>query len=274
MLTDYHVHLRPDDLAATAEDYFTPANAERYLEAASEAGVGALGVAEHIHRFTAALEIWDHPFWRKQASDDISAYADFVAETEIKLGLEMDYVPGREDRIANVLESQPFDFVVGSVHFVGDGAIDDDRYDVWSSGTDADKLWQRYFETMAASAGSGLYDIVSHPDLIKYWGGARPQPSRDKRFYYEPFVEAVADGVVAVEVSTAGLRKPVEEIYPADELAEMLVDAGAVFALSSDAHVPEDIARDYEPTVARMGDWGIAEIAVFEGRERRMEPLG
>lgn len=274
MLTDYHVHLRPDDLAATAEDYFTERNAERYLEVASEAGIGALGVAEHIHRFTAALEIWDHPFWQTQASDDISAYADFVEETEIKLGLEMDFVPGREDRIASVLDSQPFDFVLGSVHFVGDGSVDDDRYDVWRSDSDPDKLWRRYFETMAASASSGLYDIISHPDLIKYWGGARPQPTRDRRFFYEPFVEAVADRAVAVEVSTAGLRKPVGEIYPADELAEMLVDAGAVFALSSDAHEPEQIGFAYEATVAKMGEWGIAEIAVFEGRERRMEPLG
>jgi histidinol-phosphatase (PHP family) len=274
VLTDYHVHLRPDDLAATAEEHFTAANADRYLEAASAAGIGALGVAEHIHRFTVALEIWDHPFWQNQARDDISAYAEFVAGTEIKLGVEMDFIPGREDRIANVLESQPFDFVVGSVHFVGEGAIDDDRYDVWSSGTDPDKLWQRYFETMAASAASGLYDIISHPDLIKYWGGARPEPTRDRRFFYEPFVEAVADGKVAVEISTAGLRKPVGEIYPAPELAEMLVDAGAVFALSSDAHVPEDIGRDYEQAEQAMSDWGIAEIAVFEGRERRLEPLG
>ncbi|CAN5586765.1 histidinol-phosphatase [soil metagenome] len=274
MLTDYHVHLRPDDLAATAEDYFTQANAERYLEAATKAGVGALGVAEHIHRFTVALEIWDHPFWQAQAMDDISAYAEFVAETEIKLGLEMDFIPGREDRIASVLDSQPFDFVIGSVHFVGDGAVDDDRYDVWSKQSNPDKLWARYFETMAESASSGLYDVISHPDLIKYWGGARPQPTRDPRFFYEPFVEAVADGKVAVEVSTAGLRKPVAEIYPADELAEMLVDAGAVFALSSDAHEPDHIGYSYEAAVERMGDWGITEIAVFEGRERHMEPLG
>ena len=94
------------------------------------------------------------------------------------------------------------------------------------------------------------------------------------RFHYEPLVEAVAETGVAVEVSTAGLRKPVEELYPASALAEMLVDAGAAFSLSSDAHEPAHVGWEYGATVERMHDWGITEVAVFEGRERRMEPLG
>ena len=64
MLTDYHLHLRPDEAEATAADYFTAENAERYLEAARAAGIEELGVSEHIHRFTEALEIWDHQLWR------------------------------------------------------------------------------------------------------------------------------------------------------------------------------------------------------------------
>ncbi len=79
---------------------------------------------------------------------------------------------------------------------------------------------------------------------------------------------------MAVEVSTAGLRKPVGELYPAPALAEMLVDAGAAFALSSDAHVPSDVGHAYDQAVETMRDWGIEEIATFERRERKMEPLG
>jgi histidinol-phosphatase (PHP family) len=77
-----------------------------------------------------------------------------------------------------------------------------------------------------------------------------------------------------VEVSTAGLRKPVGEIYPAPALAEMLVEAGATFALSSDAHVPTDIGRGYEEGVETMRSWGIDRIVTFERRRRTMEPLG
>jgi histidinol-phosphatase (PHP family) len=84
----------------------------------------------------------------------------------------------------------------------------------------------------------------------------------------------VAESGIAVEVSTAGLRRPVGEIYPARDLALMLREAGACFSLSSDAHVPADIGHGYERAVEEMGDWGIEEVAVFERRERRLEPLG
>ena len=274
VLTDYHLHLRPDDLDATADEYFTEANVDRYLEAASEAGIAELGVSEHIHRFEAALEIWDHPFWQENARDDLAAHAAFVRTTPLRLGIEMDWIPGREDRIANVLDAHDFDYVVGSVHFVGDGAVDDPDFDVWRKESNPDRLWARYFEMIAEVARSGLYDILAHPDLIKYWGGQRPVPERDPRFYYEPAIEAIADSGVAVEVSTAGLRKPVAELYPADAFAEMCVDAGACFALSSDAHVPEDVGRDYDKAQEAMREWGVAELAVFERRERRLEPLG
>ena len=99
-------------------------------------------------------------------------------------------------------------------------------------------------------------------------------PARDPRFYYEPAVEAIAEVGVAVEVSTAGWRKPADELYPADAFAEMCVDAGAAFALSSDAHVPEDVGRDYDRAVEAMRGWGVEELCVFERRERRLEPLG
>ncbi len=274
MLTDYHLHLRPDEDDTSAERYFTEANVERYLEAAQEAGVTELGVSEHVHRFTEALEIWDHDFWVELAQDDLGAYCEFVAATPLRLGIEMDFVPGREDRIASVLDRHPFDYVVGSVHFVRDQAVDWEVYDVWDAVSDPDRVWRVYFETLAEAARSGLYDILAHPDLVKVWGDERPRPERDLRFYYEPAVEAIAESGVAVEVSTAGWRKPVDELYPADAFAEMCVDAGAVFALSSDAHVPADVGRDYDRAVEAMNGWGVGEIAVFERRERRLEPLG
>ena len=274
MLTDYHVHLRPDETDTSPERYFTAENADRYLEAAAEAGISELGVSEHVHRFADALEIWDHPFWQRNALDDLAAYCEFVRTTRLRLGIEMDFVPGREDRIAAMLDAHDFDYVVGSVHFLGDRAVDDPEFDVWRTDGDPDRLWRRYFETLAEAARSGLYDILAHPDLVKYWGDERARPRRDPRFHYEPAIEAIAETGVAVEVSTAGLRKPTAELYPSDAFAEMCIDAGAVFALSSDAHLPEDVGRDYETAVETMRGWGVGELSVFEHRERRQEPLG
>ena len=275
MLTDYHVHLRPDDDDATAEVSFTAANAERYRETAEARGIAELGVAEHVHRFTAALDVWQHPFWRRYAVDDLDAYCAFVREdTDLRLGIEADFVSGREDRMANLLERRDWDFVVGSVHFLRDRSLDTEDYSVWETGESAERVWKRYFETLAEAARTGLYDIMSHPDLVKVWGGSAPRPEGDLRRYYEPAVEAFAESGVAVEVSTAGLRKPVGEIYPAPAFLEMVVDAGCPLALSSDAHVPDQLGHRYDEAVELLESVGVGEIAVFERRERRMEPIG
>jgi histidinol-phosphatase (PHP family) len=277
MLTDYHVHLRPDEADTPPERYFTAANAERYREAAVKRGIEELGVAEHIHRFTEALEVWQHPWYRQWARDDMEAYAAFVREqTDLRLGLEADFLPGREDRLAGLLERYDFDYVVGSVHFVGDHAIDvdDPAFDVWRHAATPEQVWRRYFETLAEAARSGLFDIMAHPDLVKVWGRGRPVPERDPRFFYEPAVEAMADAGVAVELSTAGLRKPVGELYPSRALLEMVVDAGCPIALSSDAHLPEQVGHEYEQAVALLAELGVSELAVFEGRARRLEPVG
>lgn len=276
MLTDYHVHLRPDEPGTTAERYFTAANAERYRAVAAERGIAELGVAEHIHRFTDALSIWQHPWWRANAHDDVDAYCAFVREeTDLRLGIEADFVPGREDRIASFLEAREWDYVVGSVHFLREDAVDmAGDWDVWGRGEPAERVWRRYFETVAEAARSGLYDVMAHPDLVKVWGGERPTPEGDPRRWYEPAVEGFLDGGVAVEVSTAGLRKPVGEIYPSRAFLEMVADAGLPVALSSDAHVPDDLGHRYEEAVALLEEVGIRELCVFEGRERRLEPIG
>ena len=275
MLTDYHLHLRPDgDTAPPADRWFTTENVERYLEAAKRAGVQELGVSEHVYRFRQVLDVWRHPFWVEQATDDIDAYCEFVRTTPLKLGIEADWVPGAEEQIAGLLEARDFDYVVGSVHFVGDSAVDHPDYDAWEARTGPEDVWRSYFEALADAARSGLFDILAHPDLVKFWGSGRPAPDGDPRSYYEPAVEAIAESGIAVEISTAGLRKPVGEIYPAPAFAELCAEAGAVYPHSSDAHEPEQVGYAYEQALALLGGLEVSEICVFERRERRLEPLG
>jgi histidinol-phosphatase (PHP family) len=275
LLTDYHVHLRLDDSPERFDETFTAATVERYRETATERGISELGVAEHIYRFSAALDIWEHPFWRRYAFDDLDAYCGFVREeTDLKLGIEMDFVPGREDRIANQLDGRDWDYVVGSIHFLRDHSLDTEDYSIWGAGESPEKIWRRYFDTLAESARTGLYDIIGHPDLVKVWGRAAPIPDGDLRRYYEPAVEAFAESGVAVELSTAGWRKPVGEQYPSRPYLEMLVDAGCPIALSSDAHTSDQLGFEYERAVELLEQAGVREIAVFERRQRRLEPLG
>ncbi|MDQ3936490.1 MAG: histidinol-phosphatase HisJ family protein [Actinomycetota bacterium] len=275
MLTDLHVHLRPDDTAATAEEYFTAANAERYLDVASERGIGVLGVSEHVHRFEQALTVWTHPFWRMNATDDLDAYCSFVREeTPLSLGIEADFVPGTEDRMANLLEARDWDYVIGSVHFLRDAAVDmRGEWDVWRH-ADPEKVWRRYFETLGEAARSGLFDVLAHPDLVKVWGRDAPRPEGDLRRFYDLAMDGIAESDVAIEVSTAGLRKPVAELYPAPAFLEMCLEAGRPVSLSSDAHVPADLAYRYDDALELLDSAGVTELAVFERRERRLEPLG
>jgi histidinol-phosphatase (PHP family) len=274
MLTDFHVHLRPDSLPSDAATYFTPANAERYRETAAERGIELLGVAEHVHRFRQSLDVWRHPWWERNAFDDLDEYCEFVrGETDLKLGIEADFVAGREDRMANLLDGREWDYVVGSVHFLRDAAVDMDEWDVWTTG-DPEKIWRQYFETLGEAARTGIYDILAHPDLVKVWGKQGRRPEGDLRRFYDLAMDGIAESDVAIEVSTAGLRKPVGEIYPAPAFLEMCLEAGRPVALSSDAHVPDQLGHRYEDAVKLLGSLGVTEIADFEGRVRRMVPLG
>jgi histidinol-phosphatase (PHP family) len=177
--------------------------------------------------------------------------------------------------MATLLERHDWDYVIGSVHFLRDHAVDmPGAFDVWGRGESAEKVWKRYFLTLAEAARTGQYDIMAHPDLVKVWGKGRAVPEGDLKRYYEPAIEAFAEMGVAVEVSTAGLRKPVGEIYPARGFLEMVCEAGCPISLSSDAHVPEHIGYEYDRALELLAEFGIDEVCVFERRERRKEPLG
>jgi histidinol-phosphatase (PHP family) len=119
-----------------------------------------------------------------------------------------------------------------------------------------------------------MFDILAHPDLVKVWGPSRPHPEGDLRRFYDRAMDGIADSDVAIEVSTAGLRKPAGEIYPATAFLEMCLEAGRPVALSSDAHLPAQVGHRYEEAVELLQGMGVAEIAVFDRRTRRMEPLG
>lgn len=279
MLTDYHLHLRPDDRDASAAEHFSAANVERYRAVAQERGIAELGCAEHVYRFAQALAVWSHPLWREYANDDLDTYVSFVREqTDLRLGIEADFIVGREDRMATLLQSHDWDFVVGSVHFVGEHAVDHDGYELWDYRSQRpDELWRRYFRTLGEAARCGLFDILAHPDLIKYWGPTRPdrpKPEGDLRRFYELAMDGIAESRIAIEVSTAGLRKPAGELYPAPAFLEMCIDAGCPVALSSDAHVPQDVGRDYDAAQALLQRLGVGALAVFERRERRLEAIG
>jgi histidinol-phosphatase (PHP family) len=276
VLTDLHVHLRKDEPNTPASEAFTTGNVDRYREVAESRGITELGVSEHIYRFRQALSVWQHSFWRAEAKDDLDEYVGFLRDyTDLRVGIEADFVVGKEDKLANLLDQTELDYVVGSVHFIGDQAVDHDGYDIWETNAHRpDEVWRRYFDTLGEAAATGLFDILAHPDLVKVWGPHRPRPEGDLRRFYDRAMEGIAETRPAIEVSTAGLRKPVGELYPATAFLEMCLEAGCPISLSSDAHEPDHVGYGYERALEVLDSLGVRELAVFEGRERRLEPIG
>jgi histidinol-phosphatase (PHP family) len=195
-------------------------------------------------------------------------------QTDLRLGIEADFVAGGEEQMATLLAARDFDYVVGSVHFLRDRAVDMADYSVWQTARSPEEVWRRYFQTLGEAAGSGLFDVIAHPDLVKVWGRERPRPEGDLRRYYELALEGIVDSGVAVELSTAGLRKRAQEMYPAPVFLQMCVEAGARVALSSDAHRPEDVGAGYEHALALLEGLGVGELCIFERRERRLAAIG
>ena len=273
MLTDYHVHLRPDDPGTLGRRYFTAANAERYREAATERGVAELGVSEHIHRFTAAARRLAAPVLAPERRRRPRRYVGFVREeTDLRLGIEADYVarPRGPDGARCSTRTSGTTCRLGALPRRRRRRLRRRRPEhVWRHGDAPERVWQRYFEALAESARTGPLRHHRPPRPGQDLGLRRGRsPSSDPRHYYEPAVEAMLEAGVAMEVSTAGLRKPVGEIYPARALLEMAVDAG---------HADRALLRRAPARAARLRlrrrawscstDVGVTEICVFERRD-------
>jgi histidinol-phosphatase (PHP family) len=259
VIVDYHLHLRDPEERI---DY-TLAGVERFVETARRRGVDEIGFTEHVYYFQQTAEIWDLPYQRERCVYDLDAYVDAVLEAKrqglpVKLGLEVDYVGDLQGRLSELLEPYPWDYLLGSVHWV-DGLAVDQEPGLWA-GSSVDEVWRLYFAALAELAASGAVDVLAHPDLAKIFG---------RRPHDPPSFYPALDGV-AIEISTAGLHKQVGELYPDPWL---LQDRPPV-TLASDAHVPQNVGRDFDQALALASAAGIETVSVFEQRRRRQEPLG
>jgi histidinol-phosphatase (PHP family) len=257
MIVDYHMHLRDPDERVD----HTVEGVERFVETAAARGVDEIGFTEHVYYFRQTRDLWALPYQTERCVYDLDAYVDAVVEAKrqrlpVKLGIEVDYVGGRQGELAAVLEPYPWDYLLGSVHYVDGLAVDQDP-GIWATAS-VEEVWRRYFAALSELAASGHVDVLAHPDLAKIFG------RRPERIEYPAL-----DGV-ALEISTAGLHKPVGELYPD---AEMLASRPQI-TLASDAHVPANVGRDFDRAVEFARAAGYETVTVFERRRARQEPLG
>jgi len=267
MLVDYHIHtFRCGHAVGTVSEYVT---------AARRKGLKEFGFADHLPLYWLPEEQRDPELampWQ-----ELPVYMEEVRQAQrenpdlsIKLGLEADYIPGHQGELQRILSSLALDYVLGSVHFLGDWAFDDpSRIDEYQKHNIND-LYRRYFKTLQQGAASGLFDVMSHPDLIKKFGF---KPDIPLTGLYRETVQVMKEHDVCVDVNAAGWRYPCAELYPAPEFLRLCFEYGVPVTLGSDAHRPEQVGEGLERAVVLLKEIGFRQVAVFHRRKRTMVDL-
>ena len=242
-----------------------------YLAHAEKTGIDVIAFTEHVP-LPADLDP------EREYAMPPEEWPEYVAEilalgsgpVRVMLGAEADWLPGRMDHVTALLAQAEWDVVLGSVHMIEGWAFDDpDLISQWE-GKDVDAVWYTYFELFVDAARSGLFDVMAHPDLVKKFGH---RPSSDSEPLFREVAEILAGEHVAIEVSTAGLRKPCKELYPSDGFLVACARAGVSVTTGSDAHRPEEVGLDLDVALDALRRVGYREIVYFDKRQPKVVGL-
>jgi histidinol-phosphatase (PHP family) len=264
MPADYHLHT-PLCRHASGETTQLAAQAEGL-------GLGEIGFSDHN-----PMPQDDFDDWRMKAAE-LDAYVANVEKARrefphlaIRLGLEVDYLPGYEDWIRELAARHPWDYLIGSVHYVsGSWAIDSPHQRSMWKDRDPFEIWTAYFERLTLAAESGLFDIIGHADLCKKFGY---YPRQDCSPLFRRFLEAAKRHNLAIELNTAGLRKDCREIYPSPAIVQLAAQQGVPVTFGSDAHAIAEVGMNLAEAVRLAGDAGYTRYCRFQRRQREEVPL-
>lgn len=265
MRVDYHCHTRLCKHAI--------GEVPQYVERAIERGIGELGFSDHM-----PMPAWYDPQSR-MAEGEFDTYLGWVegarrfakGRVTIRLGLEGDYVPGTEDYVRGVIARAPFDYVIGSVHFIGDWGFDNKLNIAEWKKRDVGEVYAQYYGLIAAMARTRLFDIVGHIDVVKKFGH-RPSASIDALL--ESTLRAVKESGMALDINTSGLRFPCREIYPSRRLLDLARAMDVPVTLGADAHRPDHVGEDFDKAAALLRDAGYSQILRYVSRRPEPVPLG
>ncbi len=266
----------------------TRALIEQYVRAGEARGVTTVCITEHLFRFEEAYKMlhgwWDEDpdkrlagmvgqYWQDHVSGSVADYVRLVEDAKaaglpVLLGLEMDWLHGKEDVLRSFLAPYDWDIVLGSVHYIGAWGVDDDRFiDEWEK-HDIAEAWAEYGGLMKELAESGLVDALTHPDVVKKFGH-RP---KDETPLHDLILAGAAVNGTAVELNSNGLRR-CGEVFPALPLVERARALGLPITLGSDAHVPELVGSHFDDLTAWAKRAGYDEAATFVGRKKQSYAL-
>lgn len=282
-MLDYHLHLWPH---GTPDHEPTLDELASYCEKAQRAGVVEIALTEHFFRFTQARSIlggyfmkkpesstreYMQEYWDSHAKADLDVYVERVLEAKaaglpVVLGLEVDYYEDHMEAVSELLAGYPFDVLLGSVHWIVDWPFDHlespEIMAEWDK-VGVEPAWEAYTRSIEELAATRSFDVLAHPDLIKI-AGHRPSVPEE---YYHRIAEAAHHSGIAAEVSSAGLRKPVAEAYPAPSLLKLFRERGVPVTTASDSHGIRDVAYRFSDIREQLELAGYDSLLAFHGRE-------
>ncbi len=262
-IANYHTHTKWSDGSATVQEM---------IDAAREAGLNEVGISDHF-----ALTMGDPVTWALPPQSLDNYVAEILRAKErnkdiaVRLGLEVDYYPETIEHVKEQLASYPFDFLIGSVHFV-DGFPIDYSAQPWQgiSPEARDSVWRSYWRLIRATAQSGLFDIIGHFDLPKKFNFF---PSADLNDDALSALDAVAEADMVVEINTSGWDRPVAEAYPSQFYLQEAKRRGIALVINSDAHAPGEIVRHFQHARQWASAAGYTELVRFDSRRRLSSPF-
>ncbi|WP_379163408.1 histidinol-phosphatase HisJ [Paenibacillus sp. sgz5001063] len=273
MRIDYHTHHERCGHAV--------GTLEQYVQRGIELGLEHLGLSDHLP----LIHVDPENYYPEMAMplSELPRYVDeclslkerYRGRIELRVGLEADYIEGYEEQIRELLAPYPWDYLIGSVHFLGEWDITDFRQTHGWEGRDVMEVYRRYYDAVRKSALSGLYDIIGHMDVIKRfgYGPQTPEGQAEVRAMELETLRAIAGSGMAMELNASGLTKPCAEMFPAEHVLQQALELDIPLTLGSDAHDPLKLGDGLPEARSLLWRTGFRELAVFENRVRTLVPF-
>ncbi|SCZ13034.1 histidinol-phosphatase (PHP family) [Paenibacillus polysaccharolyticus] len=272
MRIDYHTHHERCGHAV--------GKLEEYVQRGIAIGLSQIGLSDHMP----LLHVDPAEYYPEMAMPmaELPRYVEecfilkerYRGQIDVRVGLEGDYIEGFESEIRSIIERYPWDYVIGSVHFLGEWDITDFRQTHHWEGKDVLEVYRQYYDAVSKAAATGLYDIIGHSDVIKRFGYVPSPEQNEERIALEnAALQAIAKSGCAMELNASGLSKPCAEMFPSRRMLTEAIRLGIPLTMGSDAHDPMKLG-DYLPEAeALLHELGCKEVAVFESRQRSFIPL-
>ena len=238
-----------------------------YVDKALELGLKEIGFSDHAplvsHEDPSVTMSFEQlPRYHQMLEELQKRYAD--ADIAVKIGIEADFIPGYEEKTRAIVEGYPYDFVIGSVHFIGDFPFDNPKHKDRLKTDDINQVFRDYNALLRQSAKTGMFDIIAHIDLVKKFGD---KPTEDLSDDIRETAKVFKEAGVVIEINSSGLRKPVQEIYPSLSVLKIFAEEEVPITFGSDSHMPNEVGADFDKAYDLATQAGYSEYIAFTKRQ-------